>query len=378
MRITIIGWYGTETIGDRAILAGLINIFSKCFDSIEIRLGCLGTLLSERTIDEDEGFYIHCSANKLKKINLFDSRYKKYLDDSISWADLVVIGGGPLMDIEPMYMLQYAIKKSRKLRKKSIVAGCGLGPLRTSKYKKIAASIVDLSDLSIFRDNSSLGIYRSLSNVNNSIYASIDPAVFATKCYRDYKKDDLVKEKYLAVNFRQPPVKEYGGLGHINDNFFVEFLSNVIKTNSIAIRLVPMSTNWMGWDDRLFLNRICREVDSTNIIVYNKPLSLTDTMRVYSEADYCVGMRFHAVLLQTLLNGKNYVLDYTDPGIGKIIGLLGQLGLKEKVSRRYYSLMEGRIIPSIDCKELDRVIVDDGIIVDFENVFVDNISKLIS
>lgn len=29
MKITIIGWYGTETIGDRAILAGLFSFLTN-------------------------------------------------------------------------------------------------------------------------------------------------------------------------------------------------------------------------------------------------------------------------------------------------------------------------------------------------------------
>lgn len=377
MRITIIGWYGTETIGDRAILAGLIYLFSKCFDLFEIKLGCLGTLLSDRTVAEDSGFYRHCSANKLKSIELFDSRYKKNLDDSISWADLVVVGGGPLMDIEPMYMLQYALKKSKSYRKKSIVAGCGMGPLKTEKFKKIATNIIDLSDLTIFRDNKSLELYRAFSYVNNRTYSSIDPGVFATKCYQDINKDIVDNDNYIAINFRQPPVREYEGLGHINDDFFIEFLSNFLENNSISIRLVPMSTNWMGWDDRLFLNRICRKVGSGNISVYNKPLSLIETMRVYSEADYCIGMRFHAVLLQTLLNGKNYVMDYTDPRTGKIIGLLNQLGLRDIMSERYFSLIDGNNIPQVNLQVLDKIIVDNNMIADYENVYVDNISKLV-
>ncbi len=41
MRILIIGWYGTETIGDRAILAGLISFFSKVYRCFEIKIGSL-------------------------------------------------------------------------------------------------------------------------------------------------------------------------------------------------------------------------------------------------------------------------------------------------------------------------------------------------
>ena len=45
MKITIIGWYGTETIGDRAILAGLISIFNQAYDEFEVKLGSLNPFL---------------------------------------------------------------------------------------------------------------------------------------------------------------------------------------------------------------------------------------------------------------------------------------------------------------------------------------------
>ena len=70
--INIVGWYGTETIGDRAILAGLVHIFSKVFDEYEIQLGSLFPDFTERTVLEDDEFLRHISCGKLSKITLYD------------------------------------------------------------------------------------------------------------------------------------------------------------------------------------------------------------------------------------------------------------------------------------------------------------------
>ena len=40
-KIVIIGWYGTETIGDRAILAGLLHLFAETYSSLEVSIGSL-------------------------------------------------------------------------------------------------------------------------------------------------------------------------------------------------------------------------------------------------------------------------------------------------------------------------------------------------
>ena len=71
VRIVIIGWYGTETIGDRAILAGLFRVFKHTFDCFEIQLGSLFPVLSERTLIEDYSFFAKCVGNKQFTISLF-------------------------------------------------------------------------------------------------------------------------------------------------------------------------------------------------------------------------------------------------------------------------------------------------------------------
>ena len=111
MRITIIGWYGTETIGDRAILAGLISFFSKSFKSFEIKLGSLYPFFSERTLNEDCAFYKEITG-KGYDIKIFNSKKPKELVNAIKNSDLIVMGGGPLMDLNELFMVEYAFKKA--------------------------------------------------------------------------------------------------------------------------------------------------------------------------------------------------------------------------------------------------------------------------
>ena len=112
MKITIIGWYGTETIGDRAILAGLISFFNKTYDDFEIKLGSLYPFFSQRTINEDYGFYKEIIKKDIK-IDIFNSKDSKDLLNAIKDSDLVVMGGGPLMDLNELFMVEYAFKKAK-------------------------------------------------------------------------------------------------------------------------------------------------------------------------------------------------------------------------------------------------------------------------
>ena len=53
MRICAVGWYGTETIGDRAIFAGVLHIFNFFEGNIDVRLGSLYPFYSHRMLMED-------------------------------------------------------------------------------------------------------------------------------------------------------------------------------------------------------------------------------------------------------------------------------------------------------------------------------------
>ena len=53
MNVCILGWYGTETLGDRAILDGIIRIYNEVENESIFYIGSLHPLLTERTIIED-------------------------------------------------------------------------------------------------------------------------------------------------------------------------------------------------------------------------------------------------------------------------------------------------------------------------------------
>lgn len=83
LKIVIIGWYGTETIGDRAILAGIIRMLATSFRDIEIMLGSILPFFTERTLQEDERFIKECCGQNDLKLSLFNSSKSKELDMAI-------------------------------------------------------------------------------------------------------------------------------------------------------------------------------------------------------------------------------------------------------------------------------------------------------
>lgn len=351
--ILIIGWYGTETIGDRAILGGIIHILSKVYDEYQIRIGSLFPPLTERTLIEDRNYFSFLSASKLKGISTFSSLDIMKLRCEIKNSTLVLVGGGPLMDLTVMYILEYAFSYAQKRHIKTILMGCGWGPLNTIEYKKCALRLIDKSDLIIFRDSVSKQQYMLHAKSNyKKCYALLDPAFITASQYLCSIKNKNPTHEYISVNLRDPL------LININKNTldatFIDTLNKILDYG-MPIKLIPMHTFTIGGDDRYYLDSLAKKINHPNLYVQHTPLCLTETMETYYNSIICLGMRFHSIVLQTVLNGKNYILDYTNAQNGKIIGTLNELNLLTQYKDRYVNLNLENTIDhvDIDCPKIE-------------------------
>lgn len=380
MIITIIGWYGTETIGDRAILTGLISFFNKSYENFEIKLGSLYPFFSERTVSEDSSLW-HKIIGKELKIDIFDSKDYSQLDKAIINSDLVIMGGGPLMHISEMYMIEYAFKRAKKLNTETGLIGCGVGPIFTKKFKKSLINIVQNSDLIILRDNASK---KNLEDVFdefnktydfNTVYISYDPAVEC--CLESNKFLGSEKSSDIIVNLREFP-KDYSleESNLINESLkeFINKLSQRYYDNKIV--LMPMHYFYIGDDDRYFLNKIKFELNKDNIFVQNENLTLEKTMAIYKNGYFNVGMRFHSVVLQTILSAKNYVLDYTEPNKGKIFGFLKDIDNNGFYYDRYISLQENKANINIINNVEDEFFYDSEDVKKILNIYVQKLKEI--
>lgn len=381
MKITIIGWYGTETIGDRAILAGLMSFFHKSYANFEIKLGSLYPFFSERTINEDYSFYKEIIKKDIK-IDIFNSKDAKELLSAIKDSDLVAMGGGPLMDLNELFMIEYAFKKAKNLGIKTALLGCGVGPLFHKKYRKSVLNISLHSDIIILRDNKSKDnleeIYKEFNKTFNSslVKVSYDPAVECTLQFN--RLHTKINKDYIAVNLREFPL-EYNknkDSKNINEELksFIEGISDKFKDREI--RLIPMHYFHIGGDDRVFLNGIALELQKENIKVQNPNLTLKETMEVYSNACFNIGMRFHSVVLQTISSGKNYVLDYTEPKKGKIFGFLSDIDIDRFYDERYISLQEDKITVDIIKNTDEKFIFDEDDILKRLNLYTEKLREI--
>ena len=334
------GWYGTETLGDRAILLGLSQVFEKAFGKCKIYLGSIYPFLSHRSYIEDKDFYKMIAPEI--DIEIFDVKEQAELDGAIKKCVLVAMGGGPIMDLYDLGIIEYGFGFAKKNGKKTALLGCGVGPLFEAKFRKITAHIFKLSDAIILRDNISkesalqlLKEYKCDSIVNaKSINVLCDPAIIPIESFR---KCVTPKNATLAVNLREFPVCYSKDGRTIDDEMFVGVLRCAAKVFD-KVRLIPMHTFVIGGDDRHYLSKIRQRTEAGNVEVVHKPLSVYELFEEYYSAECCIGMRYHSVVFQTILNGKNGIFDYTEPNEGKISGFLTTLGIEDPYKTLYVNI----------------------------------------
>ena len=299
MRICILGWYGTETLGDRAILDGIIKIFRRQNKNVQFVIGAIYPFYTQRTIFEDANLFDD-------DIEIFDEKSLPEMKKNIKKSDMVLMGGGPLMDLLEMYLIHKGFSYAKRYNKPRLLCGCGFGPFYQEEYLNLTKQILDITDLAIFRDENSAKKAKDLCADLKCCYLP-DPAIISIM---EYKNTVIVeKNNSVAVNFRMFPKGFYGDSEfEVNDAAqIVEFLAQRYDD----VKLVPMHTFFAGGDDRVFLNEIQKQVPQKNVKLVNVPQSLYATYKIFAEAKACLGMRYHSVVMQTILNGNNFIIDYT-------------------------------------------------------------------
>lgn len=357
-KITIIGWYGTETIGDRAILGGILRILSQINTQFDLSIGSLFPFFTQRCLIEDEAYYRQLADGHLCSINIFDSTSVTALKKEVRNSNMLCFGGGPLMDISALEIMEYAFLYAHQCHVSTVIFGCGIGPLINRKYIEMVKRILNTADIVILRDATSVTTYHQLYGERNLVSA-IDPACFCVTHFLSTSSRGTSPNNYVAMNFRDVTNDEYSRqyVSKYKD-YFVDLIENELKKHEYPILLVPMHTFKQGGDDRYYLNEIASSCsDHQRVLVQNKSLSLRDTMKVYYEASYCYGMRFHAVLMQTLLTSRNFVIDYTDPERGKIVGLMRQLEIQDNYCKSYAAITKGEMPFLEELPQVDRTVL---------------------
>lgn len=309
----IVGWYGTETVGDKAILAGIIlDLKKKHGEGIQIIIGSLFPYITDHTLLElgIEARVVHS--------------FSEEMIACAKYSDITIMGGGPLMDLDELSVPLHAFRTAHKYSKSTIVYGCGIGPIYLEENEIAIKEILSKSTEIYLRDMGSMKLAEKFGFTESKLSGDF------AKHYLEIKynlAEQLEKENVITCYLREWTYEYSRDLSL--DAFqelkkkFEKGLANFIKSKAIQlgvneIRLQHMHNFVVGNDDRdfsrYFIATYFSDFDYCPI-TFEQKLSNVDTI-VYSmrTSVHNICMRFHSVLFAHTLDTSFTAVDYTKGG----------------------------------------------------------------
>jgi len=339
-KVLICGWYGTETLGDKAIIGGIVSALRERLGNFELHLTSLEPYISRMTIQqmsELENCHLHSISRSIELANSMD---------------LVVFGGGPIMAIDPLIEMIAIFQRAAESQVPTLLAGCGVGPLGASCYNRAVEQLLELASHRVYRDRKSLLLADSLGVDTDNDLVAEDPAFTWLESKKTNRRQNPRQNLNLLLGLREWPYNQYAHkLGklkaeRIKSSFEEEVLAAlnalIDRFPNIKITPFPMCTNHIGGDDRWFYrelfwkhDRLLQVIDATYL---NAEVSPSVAVDVFCDATAVLTMRYHSLVFALALGIPAVSIDYT-LGRGKVKALadkynIPQMGL-DKINREF-------------------------------------------
>jgi glycosyltransferase involved in cell wall biosynthesis/polysaccharide pyruvyl transferase WcaK-like protein len=305
-KILLVGWYGTETAGDIAILNSIIQEYKSLNPELKFVLFSLYPFYSKTTLNDLN-----------ESIEILDY-HGKLSYQAAQECDAVVMAGGPLMDIPQTKMIAALFKLFYDQKKPGIIEGCGIGPLNVDQYKENVKQIAMMASKISVRDSASSELLRKYG-IQKNIEVRTDPS---TSFIKSLKLENQTKENVIRCFLRELTDEYPQGIS--SETAFKNitgFIQKLLKWYpEFRIELMAMHYFPVGKDDREFAKRIVNEVNDNRLSFDIKPRTPEEILQAMSSAYFCISMRFHSVVFASAINCKFIAIDYTAGG--KIKGFL--------------------------------------------------------
>ena len=320
-RILMCGWYGTETLGDKAILGGVIDMVRRRWSNVTIDLASLEPYVSRMTVRQMPDLGIE------RVLTLGEA----FAAVTAAQYRAVIIAGGPLMSSIPWctHFLEI-FAAAKQVGSKCLIAGCGIGPLYVDYRNAAIQHLLELADEVVLRDQGSVRIARDVLKVERKCEVALDPAFIWIR-RRSRSRDRDTKQILLAL--RNWPIEEFAArmertqAEQIKASYEKQLILMIEEMLRIdpAIRLVPfcMHKYAIGGDDRIFYRRLLTRFPDILSRLENRHRAPLEDLHLIARSRAVLAMRFHSVVFSLATNTPFLAVDYTLGG--KIAGLLGDV-----------------------------------------------------
>lgn len=350
--VLIIGWYGTETAGDKAILGGVCETMKAMDNSFHFHIVSSNPFYTRNTIEE----------LALTDAFVIEPVYKK-INQLLNGIDIVIMAGGPLMDLVEVFHLIRIFHMAQKKGIPAALVGIGFGPFRRKITCFAARTLIKMADRISVRERNAYDRFLEIGYKQSSLTLGADPAIIYVNKYRSAINSQVrIKPihntdnsqcagcgKDMLSNTRDNPViglairdwprkyavelddESYAERRKLLINEWIRIVNHLVDQAGYFVSLIPMNTFFAGTDDRAILLEIYHNARNKSHVTINMKESTVDgALAMINGCDVLIGMRYHSVVFGTCLGIPTLAIDYTQGG-GKVSGYMDLLGLQQLV-----------------------------------------------
>ena len=309
----VIGWYGTETVGDKAILGGILREMFAKRPELKVTVASTLPFYTRQTMNE----LGHTTSSEVVPYDF--GRIARLMPE----LDEVLIGGGPLMDLVEMFDLVRVMHLARKAGVATVIAGCGVGPAHWFVTRWAVRALLELADIVVLRDRDSKDLLDSWHMDSQKVEVGLDPAInYVARLALPLR----VKEgrgPVLGVAVRDWPRKFGRSLDQAAfearrselARLWASVCDGFLRQHGGQVKLVPMHTLHIGDDDRWFQARVrALAAEKDSIRQLTGSYSAEDIAEEIRDCDVFLGMRYHSILFAAALGVPTVAVDYSRGG----------------------------------------------------------------
>jgi len=327
--VLITGWYGTETAGDKAILGEIVHFVKTHSPDCEITLTTIDRKVSQQTNLEIPGL------SKAKLVNL-DTAHRTQI---VEQTDAVIVGGGPLQDINQLEYICRLFQQANKHRRARIVFGCGIGVFHNAHLRDCTASILQMTTAGFFRDQNSYDRAKQLG-AGSHFKVGCDPALrYLYRWAQEHKQDiDPHQDPIPLIGLLRANTSEYvqdmdaSQLDDFNTlaaKRLAAVFEHTCQQYQTTTRLLPMHSIWWGGDDRVFSRKIAAQFTDPSLVNNERAyLPINPLLQTMTQSQAAIAMRYHGHLFCMALGIPFLSIDYTGDR-GKVASLIDRIGYNQ-------------------------------------------------
>jgi len=325
-RALVVGWYGTETAGDKAILGGILQGLTDSHPDLRATVASMLPFYTRQTMEQ---------LGLAERVDVVPLE-PRALEELLPSFDLVLVGGGPLMDLVELFDLLRVFVMARRAGVPRVIAGCGIGPAKWPFTPAVVKRMVELSDDVVLRDQASLALLRSWGAETSHVRAGRDPALAYIAQVASAETPGNPSSPVLGMAVREWPWKFGRFLGKREFDRKSRELPGLwagvgdwfIETFEGQVSLIPMHTLHVGGDDRWLQADVrSRMKRPERAWPHLGSYSPAETAGFLRDCSLVIAMRYHSVLFAAIQGLPFLAIDYTHGG--KIGAFMKEIGMSE-------------------------------------------------